>query len=68
MYPNIVNYILRTHGTDEIIKDAWDEITTFIQAPNKTLSRYVEELMVKTLHSGGVYEEQDCNQVFNQTI
>lgn len=45
LYPQVVNYLFQTYGTDENIADTEDAITAFSLPSNKTLFQYAYELV-----------------------
>lgn len=47
-YAQVFNYLLQIQAADENITDKEDDNTAFTRAPNKTLSKNVEDVMAKT--------------------
>lgn len=63
MYPHVVSYLLQTYGTDVNITSTEDEITKFIQPPNKTPLQYAGKLVDRTLCCEDVHEKLDFNEI-----
>lgn len=51
-YPDVVNYLLRTFGTSEVIAEAFVEVTNFIKRSAITEREYGDWLWKKALRCG----------------
>lgn len=64
MNPQVVNFLLQAHTTNENIAKTKGKIFTTIQPPHRTLSQYAKKFMAIKLHCKDIHEEQDLNEIF----
>ena len=57
-YPQVVNVLLRTYGTDEVISEAVGDVTSFCQSSNMTEEVYSNHLWDKALRCGTVFSDR----------
>lgn len=67
-YPQVVNYLLHTYTTHKNIADIGDKITVVTEPLNETLSQHTEELVVKALQYGDVFEQHDLNEILTEGL
>ena len=63
-YDQVVNHLIRTYATDDIIADTEADIDSFKQPQNKTASEYADLLHTKTLRAGAVYSDYRLKGLF----
>lgn len=63
-YVQVVNRLLETHATEEIIVEADREIVRFNQPTYMSRLQYADALWMETLHCPQVYDEYILNGTF----
>ena len=63
-YPEVVNYLLRTYATDEVISEAVGDVTSFRQSSNMTEEVYSNHLWDKALRCGTVFSDRRLKSLF----
>ena len=56
-YSEIVNYLLKTYASDDVIAEAEEGLRHFVQAPGMTELDFATKLTLKVLRCGHVYNE-----------
>ena len=54
-YTEVVNFLLSTYATDEVISEAVGDVTSFLQSSNMTEEVYSNQLWDKALRCGTVF-------------
>ena len=63
-YPQVVNVLLRTYATDEVISEAVGDVTSFRQSSNMTEEVYSNHLWDKALRCGTVFSDRRLKSLF----
>lgn len=63
-YCEVVNYLLETYATDDVIAETDAEILRFTQPPTKSPTEYAEALWNKALRCDRVYDEYVLKGIF----
>ena len=63
-YPQVVNFLLRTYATDEVISEAVGDVTSFRQSSNMTEEVYSNHLWDMALRCGTVFSDRRLKSLF----
>ena len=63
-YAEVVNLLLRTYATDEVISEAVGDVTSFRQSANMTEELYSNQLWDKALRCGTVFSDRRLKSLF----
>ena len=63
-YAEVINFLLRTYATDEVISEAVGDVTSFRQSSNMTEEVYSTQLLDKTLRCGTVFSDMPLKSLF----
>ena len=63
-YAEVVNFLLRTYATDEVLSEAVDDVTSFRQSSNMTEEVYSNQLWGKALRCGTVFSNRPLKSLF----
>ena len=63
-YSEVVNVLLRTYATDEVISKAVGDVTSFRQSSNMTEETYSNQLWDKALRRGTVFSDRRLKSLF----
>ena len=63
-YAEVVNFLLRTYATDEVISEAVGDVTSFRQSSNMTEEAYSNQLWDKALRCGTVFSDRRLKSLF----
>lgn len=67
-YCQVINYLLETFATDNIIAEAESDITSFEKPVGTTGTRHFEILFEKALRCGVVYNEPRLKEIFIESL
>ena len=67
-YAEVVNFLLRTYATDEVISEAVGDVTSFRQSSNMTEEVYSNQLWDKALGCGTVFSNRLLKSLFVKGI
>ena len=67
-YPQVVNFLLRTYTTDEVISEAVGDVTSFRQSSNMTEEFYSKHLWDKALRCGTVFSDRQLKSLFVEVL
>ena len=67
-YPQVVNFLLRTYATDEVISEAVGYVTSFCQSSNMTEEVYSNHLWDKALRCGTVFSDRRLKSLFVEEL
>ena len=67
-YPEVVNYLLRTYATDEIIAEAYSEVTNYIQSTGMSEMEYGDRLWRKALRCGNVFSDDRLKSLYAEGL
>ena len=67
-YPEVVNFLLRTYATDEVIAEAVGDVTSFRQSSNMTEEVYSNHLWDKALRCGTVFSDRRLKSLFTEGL
>ena len=67
-YPEVVNYLLRTYATNEVIAEAYAEVTNFLQSSRMSETEYGDRLWEKALRCGNVFSDSRLKLLFAEGL
>lgn len=67
-FKEVVNLVLKKHGTDQTIAEQGAEISYFFYSSAVTPQQYSEDLTVKSCKVAEVYVEANLNDVFIEGV
>ena len=67
-YPQVVNFLLRTYATDEVISEAVGDVTSFRQSSNMTEEVYSNHLWDMALPCSTVFSDRRLKSLFFEAL
>ena len=67
-YPEVVNYLLRTYATNEVMAEAYADVTNFLQSSGMSETEYGDRLWRKALRCGNVFSDSWLKSLFAEGL